>query len=300
MNQCLLVSVALLLCTLCPSGYAYDRHAMDIRVNKTAASAYNFDINQAYTQLMYSYAAYCPKDKIVSWDCFFCKLNQTDTNGFIVSVILENDPTNTFGYVGVRGTTVEVVFRGTQPSSLANWISDFDFAHMKPYADIPNAFVHTGFMDAYDVVKSNCRTAVASLVTKFKATQVVFTGHSLGAAIATLAAIDIGPTLKIPYALYNYGSPRVGNQVFSDFVYSDIPNLFRIVNRADIVPHLPLKDMGFHHVAEEVWWNKPANYIICDKSGEDPTCSDSVEITNIFDHLDYLGIGLVQGGCADH
>jgi len=53
----------------------------------------------------------------------------------------------------------------------------------------------------------------------------------------------------------------------------------------DIVPHLPTKAMNFHHVATEVWYVEDfSSYQVCDGTGEDPNCSDSVIIPSISDH----------------
>lgn len=277
--------------------YCYTLLALVLIISPSLAQREAFDINQAYTYLMYSYSAYCPESKLVNWNCFFCNKN-VSTAGFKVHTVVQNAPTNTFGYIGDNGKTIVVAFRGTQPDSLENWISDFDIVHTKPYPNVPNAFVHSGFLDAYDVVKPFVRNAVFDLVNSTKATRVVFTGHSLGAAIATLCAADIAPSLKLPYALYNFGSPRVGNLVFANYFQKVVPTIYRVTNKADIVPHLPDKLMDFHHVAQEVWWNTNTHYDICDMSGEDPKCANSKLIWSIPDHLHYLDIELNSGLCV--
>jgi type II secretory pathway pseudopilin PulG len=252
-----------------------------------------FDINEAYNQLMYSYSAYCAEATVTSWNCYYCTLNSSmTTKGFKPTAIIKNALTNTFGYVGVQGTIVEVVFRGTQSNSLQNWITDISAGKSAPYPNVTGATVHSGFLTAYDVVRTQVRNAVEAQLKAIKATRVIFTGHSLGAALATLALVDIAPTISVPSFLYNYGSPRVGNLQFMTYYQSLVSTSYRIVNRADIVPHVPTVSMGFHHVAQEVWWNTVTHYKICDNSGEDKTCSDSVLIPNIQDHLDYLGINL--------
>jgi predicted lipase len=43
-----------------------------------------------------------------------------------------------------------------------------------------------------------------------KCRQVRVTGHSLGGAVATIAALGIQNITKLPVRLANYGSPRVG------------------------------------------------------------------------------------------
>lgn len=44
------------------------------------------------------------------------------------------------------------------------------------------------------------------------------TGHSLGAAEATFAALDIKRTIGRVDIFYNYGTPRIGNDKFADYV----------------------------------------------------------------------------------
>ena len=62
----------------------------------------------------------------------------------------------------------------------------------------------------------------------------------------------------------------------------------------DPVPHVPLQAMGYVHVAREIFYTdqNSSTYKVCDKSGEDPTCSDSVPYTewNPDDHMYYMGI----------
>lgn len=52
--------------------------------------------------------------------------------------------------------------------------------------------------------------------------------------------------------------------MFADYYNSKIPVTYRSVNQKDMVPHLPLKAMGFWHVIEEVWYpENPTEYIFC-------------------------------------
>lgn len=61
--------------------------------------------------------------------------------------------------------------------------------------------------------------------------------------------------------------------------------------------------MGFHHAATEVFqkthgWLGPANLTVCDGSGEDPACADSIDFfDSVDDHLKYWGIKLGITGC---
>ena len=69
-----------------------------------------------------------------------------------------------------------------------------------------------------------------------------FTGHSLGAALATLAAQWYGPGCT----LYTFGSPRVGDQ---EFVESLAVSAYRFVNHQDVVTRVP-PPVLYRHVGE--------------------------------------------------
>eukprot|EP01147_Barroeca_monosierra_P006984 gene6984-9584_t len=99
--------------------------------------------------------------------------------------------------------------------------------------------------------------------------------------------------------MHNFGMPRVGDIAFARLFNQTILYSTRVVHRHDIVPHLPFQDMGFHHVAREIWEQSPETasppkdqtYIVCDNSGEDPSCSDSVPVLQWHpkDHDYYMG-----------
>jgi len=253
-----------------------------------------------FDQLMLSYSAYCPPDQLLNWSCYFCN-NNSDVSQFKPVATVYNSSTDIFGYVGYTGTIAQVVFRGTHASSLENWVDDLNFAHTVPYPTIPNAFVHSGFYSSWISVRQQVLTALKLVYTKIEPTEFYFSGHSLGAAISVLAAVDIGYSLNVPITCYNYGDPRVGNAEFAAYFDEHIDTTYRIVNQADIVPHLPTKSLGFWHIATEVWWMNKTTYKICDNTGEDPTCSDSQLVDlSIVDHLSYLNVPLHLGrasGC---
>jgi predicted lipase len=67
------------------------------------------------------------------------------------------------------------------------------------------------------------------------AMQVYLTGHSLGGALATLAAFDVTKALKhcgrpTSVACYAFGSPRTGNHEFAREYTATVPDTWNIIN----------------------------------------------------------------------
>jgi triacylglycerol lipase len=104
--------------------------------------------------------------------------------------------------------------------------------------------VHEGFAAALDAVWE----LIAARLRSLPGRTVWFTGHSLGAAVATLAADRFGA----PGGVYTLGSPRVGDDDFvSEFNARQGGRSFRYVNNHDVVTHVPPSRLGFGHVDSE-------------------------------------------------
>lgn len=177
------------------------------------------------------------------------------------------------GYVGYSSThnAIIVAFRGS--SNIKNWISDFDAAQVG-YGKCSGCNVHHGFYTSYMTVSSSVKAQLTTLVSKYRNAPIYVTGHSLGGAIAIVAALDIHSTYGNSIKLYTFGEPRVGNGAFASFVNSQIPDTFRVIHYADIVPHLPPVASNYKHTNYEVWYTEDMrSYKVC--NSEDPSCSDS-------------------------
>ena len=84
----------------------------------------------------------------------------------------------------------------------------------------------------------------------------LLTGHSLGGALATLAAYDVALRLDkeaaagrpVPHmTMVNFGSPRVGNTHFAADFDRLVPDAWRVINNNDAVCTVP-RLMGYSHV----------------------------------------------------
>jgi hypothetical protein len=74
--------------------------------------------------------------------------------------------------------------------------------------------------------------------------KIFVTGHSLGAGLATLAALHISEIAKkkkinASINLYTFASPRVGDEIFATH-FNDIPYCYRVINSEDLIQAVPL------------------------------------------------------------
>ena len=145
-----------------------------------------------------------------------------------------------------------IVFRGTDKS--IDWINNFQIRQqIYPYSD-GNSEVqfHRGFMMAYFAV----RKQLLEVMNKFEGQHATVTGHSLGGALATIAALDIqynlGQKRDLSFEVHTFGAPRVGNQAMVESYNGRIPNSYRFTYGWDVVTRIPRTWQGYAHVDEAV------------------------------------------------
>ncbi|MBX3026933.1 lipase family protein [bacterium] len=140
-------------------------------------------------------------------------------------------------FVATSGNAIYVVFRGTK--TIAEWISDATFTQV-PYAPVSGGGkTETGFTTIYETVNTAIIAEVNGLAASSGYTTLYVTGHSLGAALATLAAPELARATRFSAPiLYNFASPRVGDPEFASLVDA-LPTSWRIANSNDEVPKLP-------------------------------------------------------------
>ncbi len=99
--------------------------------------------------------------------------------------------------------------------------------------------VHLGFYEGFGFVKQKLDAYLKKHPQADKT--FVVTGHSLGAAVATLIAAYLREKITSKVILYTYGSPRVGNKTFADRYTRTKPfTYYRIVNGSDVVTMVPM------------------------------------------------------------
>jgi hypothetical protein len=164
-----------------------------------------------------------------------------------------------FGFVAksLTGDETVVAFRGTAVEKLLEWVEDANCELAPCY----NGKVHEGFLSVYNSLS----------LEPLKVSSLTVCGHSLGAALATMLAYDVrivkdGTGINWPEVkAFTFGSPRVGDASFEiQYSCADIPTA-RYVNRYDLVPTLPLGQLGYEHVGTEIrlsgkWGLDPAEH----------------------------------------
>ena len=252
-------------------------------------------------QLNQAQASYCIGSLDDGWACPTCD------SGVQLEAVVEAKGGRAL--VGFDGTTnnLFVAYRGSE--DIQNWIQNIKFFKVSPYPDTPSVEVEKGFWEWYQYLKPGVDAALMASASAHNVHTVSVTGHSAGAACASLHAYDLargenstsGLSLK---QVVTFGSPRVGNEDFDSVFDGAIPDSmikWRVTHYHDMVPHVPQESLGFHHVPWEVYYDRPSTtWTVCDGSGEDPKCSNScapLSCTSIDDHLDYLNTPLGSTAC---
>lgn len=300
---------------------------LDAQEMKVRAEGGMLDIDVARSVSKLVAATYCNAETLQNWNCTRCK------NDFQLEKAIFDPLWDLQGFVGWSDTLngIVIAFRGTDSHSYYNWVenmrtwrTDLSLA----YEGMPkHALVHGGFFYSYNnsFLAGNVSKAVSSIVRRQElhprgrgggsgggwdamrkglggadigpAPTIFVSGHSLGGALATVCAMELKMTLKLPdVRLITFGSPRVGNQVFATWYGEYIAPHWRFTHNRDMVPSVPPGYMGFSHIAQEIWVVDivPGKTLvgICDGSGEDPKCHNSVchlgLCSSLADHLLYL------------
>lgn len=163
------------------------------------------------------------------------------TQGFAAEFIQRRDIQ---AFIAYNDSDIVLSFRGT--SSIEDWMTNAAFDLTSFAGGIGK--VHRGFSDALYLVWNDITQILARVQTKAQALWI--TGHSLGGALATLAAAHFALVLDKPVrGIYTFGQPRVGNREFSRNFDADLKGrFFRFVNNSDIVTRIPTRVMSYSHV----------------------------------------------------
>lgn len=203
----------------------------------------------------------------------------------------------TAGFVACNDEHLVIAFRGTDDVlDLAINLS----ASQTPNLEYYEGAVHRGFAQAVEGIWLELRTLVDAF--RSNQQQIWLTGHSLGGALATLAAKRLDAFLG-PVTCITFGQPRVGSPTFHQN-YS--VSHHRFVNEQDLVNKLPPRSLftRYLHVGQELLLDAAGNQHLGE--GDTSLLEDLFfgRLAKTFDlrnamHENYLN-DLVQRGLKDH
>jgi hypothetical protein len=164
-----------------------------------------------------------------------------------------NDPVS-IGLICQADGTGEVVIaiRGTE--GILEWVHDAEFLQVTCPFLAGAGHTEDGFTAMYLSLTTDTTPGAPSVVQALPtlafappAASLTICGHSLGGALATLLALDVAANTAFNHPMvYTYASPRTGDPSFASTYNQVVPNTFRIANRIDLVPKLPLPPFYEH------------------------------------------------------
>lgn len=209
--------------------------------------------------------------KFRRWDAFATTLGYAVALGYIMSTVFPGHSVALYGtmtYIGIPAATATTMALSLADENVSEYIDPCRKAYKTPtYTDAPTdtrvyiagnviafagtasktnvktdakisdvAFdgcgnsktrVHTGFMHAWQSVRDH--------ILQQPKGSYVLTGHSLGGALATLAALDMA-CLGYEVKVVTFGSPQVGDELFADAFAEKVKDSVRVVIPLDPIP----------------------------------------------------------------
>ncbi len=182
-----------------------------------------------------SILGYFPAADAASWGMKmgFTNFDKIEYNGGL-AYVFENDE------------DIVVSFRGTD--NILNIKTDLDGLLVKD-GKLPGC-VHNGFLELTNKIWGKFATLLdANDENKY----IWVTGHSLGGAIAAIAAVRserrVGPNVD---GVWTFGQPRIGN---SHYVKGITTPYHRWVNNLDFVTKIPMWYLTFTHFGNNLYFN---------------------------------------------
>ncbi|KAH7724571.1 class 3 lipase protein [Aphelenchoides avenae] len=210
------------------------------------------------------------------------------------------------GYVGLSKTNKAIVlgFRGTH--GVVQLIVESEKTVFTDRLDSPiGGQVSAYFLNVFNELwELGLKQGLEAFKRKYPDYELWITGHSLGGALASIAAAQIvhdGTYSADKMQLYTFGQPRTGDSAFAAAHDKLLPNVYRVTHARDTVPHVPpLGFEDYHHHKNEIWYNNRMGdgdkFIECDEE-EGENCSDTNRFDySIMDHLYYFNIFLSNYG----
>jgi hypothetical protein len=151
-------------------------------------------------------------------------------------------------------TTLTVAYHGTREVSEIR--DDLKYGKTKTNLGGIEADIHKGFSNQYELSRDSLNEILEKKKnSEGKLPETIFTGHSLGGALAQMAAMDHHKSCDIEKTtVLTFGSPRVFSKEtakkYSELGLSEKTTL--VQHSQDVVPKIPFGSQGFKHVGTKV------------------------------------------------
>jgi triacylglycerol lipase len=187
-------------------------------------------------------------------------------------------------FITIDGDALIISFRGTEPNRIEDVLSDMDvrkrpinhghtvlssrFAGQAYQIEASRLYVHYGFLKAYRQVSRKVESII------FNSNKPVFIGaHSLGGGIGNICMLDLALKGMYISRLYSFGCPRSLGWAAAQYMRNELGGkVFRVVNRNDIVPRVPVP-VRFQHCGtlayidrhNKIQSNPTLTHVTCDR-----------------------------------
>jgi predicted lipase len=251
-------------------------------------------------------ASYC--NNIFTTNTFSCGWSCTgEATGTQLIATSRDTLSGGAAFVAVNHGTrlIFVSFRGSD--NIQDWIintnfwkSTGDYAVKAPefLPALPaESRVHAGFELQYLRIRDRLLTPTVNLARQYPTYRIMFVGHSLGGALATLGSAEfvVRNGFGDRVALYTLGAPRVGNQKFVDFI-TGLPfasRIFRIHRKGDPISFFPPRWLGYQHTFQMYQIQDNKTLTMCQNepgSSESLSCLSNLPLADPARHHDYYSL----------
>ncbi|KAK7026324.1 lipase-3 domain-containing protein [Favolaschia claudopus] len=242
----------------------------------------------------FSRVAYCPSEQITAWKCGKpCEelkgikfLQSGGDAGLVPLYFIAHD---------TQEETLVVAHEGTDPFKFLSIINDAKFklvalnASRFPEAAGTDIQVHDGFQETFERTADGLLSGVKAGLASTGVKKVLVTGHSLGAALASMTGALIKDNVgsDVDVTVTTFGMPRGGNKAWADFLDSKLGLTF-VTNKHDPVPIVPPKSLGFQHSSGEIHINGDQTDLVACEGQDNINCSTGNSLIN-FNVVNHLG-----------
>jgi len=158
----------------------------------------------------------------------FYNFNFFKKNNLFFILVEEDDKL----YISIRGS-----------NDKQDWLTNFN-VKKELYDDV---YFHAGFLKEAMMIHN------VLINQNLQDKNIIFTGHSLGGALAAITAYLQQKKYKNVEKVITFGQPRFTNQKGAKKVNKVLKKYIRYINNIDIVPDMPLLQLGYRHAGKEVY-----------------------------------------------